>query len=243
MTRREQIRNKRARQDRQQNFTIIGILIVAALVIVGILMWPSIRDAVTPPSPVIEPAAVTYSPELVDGKNYGPADAKVVVREYADFQCPYCGLVAASVSSVVKEEFITPGQSVRFEFRHFIVVDPISSNGESRSAAEASECAADQGKFWQFHDYTFANQDGENRGGFRDTRLRQFAEKAGLDLAQYDTCRSSGATASRVRDDENAARQLSLTGTPTMFVNDLRINDPLDLDEVRQTITAALATP
>lgn len=243
MTRREQIRSKRAQQQRQTNFTIAGIGAVAVLAIVAIFAWPYFRDAVTPAAPVTEPAALTYKPELVDGSAYGPKDAKVLVTEFADFQCPYCGLVAQSVSPVIKDEFINAGQSVRFEFRHFIVVDPISSNGESRSAAQASECAANQGKFWQFHDYTYANQDGENRGGFRDARLRQFAEKAGLDMAQYDSCVSSGDTASRVRDDENEARKLSLSGTPTMFVNGQRINDPLNLDEVRQTIQAALAAP
>lgn len=243
MTRREQIRNKRAQQQRQQSFTIVGIVGVAVLAIVAIFAWPFIRDAVTPPAPVTEPAALAYQSEMIDGSAYGPKDAKVVVTEFADFQCPYCGLVAQAVSPVIKDEFINAGQSVRFEFRHFIVVDPISSNGESRSAAQASECAANQGKFWQFHDYTYANQDGENRGGFRDARLRQFAEKAGLDLTQYDSCMSSGETASRVRDDENEARKLSLSGTPTMFVNGQKINDPLNIDEVRQTIQAALAAP
>lgn len=243
MTRREQIRNKRAQQQRQSNYTILGIGAVAVLAIVAIFAWPYIRDAVTPAAPVTEPAAVTYKPELIDGKNYGPKDAKVVVIEYADFQCPYCGAVAQAVSPVIKEEFINTGQSVRFEFRSFIVVDPISSNGESRSAAQAAECAANQGKFWQFHDYTYANQNGENRGGFRAARLRQFAEKVGLDMAQYDSCVSSGDTASRVRDDENEARKLNLTGTPTMFVNGQKVNDPLNLDEIRQMIQAALAAP
>ena len=243
MTRREQIRNKRAQQERQQNFTIVAILGGAALLIVAMLLWPSIRDSVTPADPVKQPATVSYTPELVDGKNYGPANAKVIVREYADFQCPYCGLVAASVSSLIKEEFISSGQSVRFEFRHFIVVDPVSSNGESRSAAEASECAADQGKFWQYHDYVFANQNGENRGGFRDANLRNYAQSAGLDLTAFDSCFSSGKFADVVKADEAEARSLGLTGTPSMFVNDVQVNDPLNYEEVKATIQAALAAP
>ena len=243
MTRREQIRNKRAHQERRQNLTIVAILVVAALAIAGILLWPSIRDAVTPPSPITQPAAIAYRPELVKGKNYGPQDAKVVVREYGDFQCPYCGRVAASVSPMIKEEFVSAGASVRFEFRHFVVADPDPSRGESRSAAEASECAADQGKFWQFHDYVYANQDGENRGGFRSARLRQFAEAIGLDLAEFDACVSSGRNAQRVRDDEAQARALSLHGTPTVFVNDVEISDPLDYAEIRQAIQSALAAP
>ena len=243
MKRREQIRNKRAHQERRQNLTIISILAVAALAIAGILLWPSLRDAVTPPSPITQPAAITYKPELVSGKDYGPRDAKVVVREYGDFQCPYCGRVAASVSPMIKEEFVSAGASVRFEFRHFVVADPDPASGESRSAAEASECAADQGQFWPFHDYVYANQDGENRGGFRSARLRQMAEAIGLDLAEFDTCVSSGRNAQRVRDDEGQARALSLHGTPTVLVNDRQINDPLDYTEVRQAIQAELAAP
>lgn len=222
MKRREEIRHKRARQERRQNLTIVAILSVAALAIAGILLWPSIRDAVTPPSPLIPPAPVAYKLELVKGKDYGPGDAKVVVREYGDFQCPYCGRVAASVSPKIKEEFVSAGASVRFEFRHFVVADPDPSSGESRSAAEASECAADQGKFWQFHDYVYANQEGENRGGFRAARLRQFAEAIGLDLIDFDACVSSGRNAQRVRDDEGQARALSLHDNPTRFLTGLK---------------------
>lgn len=243
MKRRDQIRHKRARQERQQNLTILAILAVAALAIAGILLWPQIRDAATPPNPITQPAPVAYKPELVSGKDYGPRDAKVVVREYGDFQCPYCGRVAASVGPLIKDEFVSAGASVRFEFRHFVVADPNPGSGESRSAAEASECAADQGKFWPFHDYVYANQDGENRGGFRSARLRQIAEAVGLDLAEFDTCVSSGRNAQRVRDDEGQARALSLHGTPTIFVNDQQINDPLDYAEVRQVIQAELAAP
>ncbi len=243
MTRREIIRNKRAKQARQDSLTVYGILGVAALLVIGILAWPSIRNLVTPATPLKQPAANTYTPALVDGKNYGPKDAKVIVREYADFQCPWCGQVAAAISPLIKEEFITPGQSVRFEFRHFVVVDPISSNGESRSAAEASECAANQGKFWQFHDFVYANQDGENTGGFRDAQLRRIAEAAGLDMAAFDSCYNSHQFAQNVRDDENGARALGLNGTPTIFVNDVQVNNPMDIDEIRQAINAALAAP
>ncbi len=123
------------------------------------------------------------------------------------------------------------------------MVDPVSSNGESRSAAEASECAADQGKFWQYHDYVFANQNGENRGGFRDANLRNYAQSAGLDLTAFDSCFSSAKFADVVKADEAEARSLGLTGTPSMFVNDVKINDPLNYEEVKATIQAALAAP
>ncbi len=243
MTRREQLRNKRAAQQRQQNYTIYGILAVAALAVAGLLAWPSIAAQITPLSAAIAPAAITYKAELVDGKNYGPKDAKVVVREFADFQCPYCGLFSSSVGPIIKQEFIDAGLSVRFEFRHFVVVDPISSNGESRSAAQASECAADQGKFWEYHDYVYANQDGENRGHFSGPKLRQLAEAAGLDLTQYDTCIGSSAIAQRVRDDEVQARQLNLNGTPTVLINNQQVPNPMDIDAIRQAIQVALATP
>ncbi len=243
MSRREQIRTRRAQEQRKQNLTIVGILAIAAVLIVGILFWQDIRDAIMPQEPVVQPLAMTIDPEMIDGKNYGPEDAKVVVREFADFQCPYCGLVAASITPIIKQEFIDTGASVRLEFRHFIVVDPIASGGESRSAAEASECAVDQGKFWEFHNYVFANQDGENRGGFRDARLRQIAGSAGLDLTAYDTCMSSNSTAQRVRDNETEAQQLGLNSTPTLLINGQRVENPLDYDAVRQAIQVALAAP
>lgn len=90
---------------------------------------------------------------------------------------------------------------------------------ESQWAAEASECAAEQDAFWNYHDRLFAQQAGENLGGFRKDRLKQFAVDLGLDTAAFDACLDSGRYVQFVRDQTAAAQALGVRSTPTFLVN------------------------
>ena len=137
------------------------------------------------------------------------------------------------------EEFVSPGK-VRFEYHHYIVVDGNVGGSESRRAAEASECANEQGQFWDYNKMVFANQQGEGQGAFSDRRLKAFAEKMGLDTAKFNACFDSKRYASNVRADEALARSLGVTSTPTVFVNDTQAQNPLDINEYRALIAAAL---
>lgn len=113
---------------------------------------------------------------------------------------------------------------MRFEYHHFIVVDSIVGGSESRRAAEASECANEQGQFWPYHDILFANWQGEGVGAFRDVRLKAFADRLGLDTAQFNACFDSGRYAQAVRDDTALGASQGVTGTPAIFVNGQRVN-------------------
>jgi protein-disulfide isomerase len=93
-------------------------------------------------------------------KSIGSADAPVVVVEYGDFQCPYCQQFATGTGRQIKQNFVDKGQ-VRFVFRHLAFI-----GAESLWAAEAAECANEQGRFWDYHDKLFEEQGGENVGAF-----------------------------------------------------------------------------
>jgi len=112
---------------------------------------------------------------------------------------------------------------------------------ESRRAAEASECANEQGEFWNYHALLFANQQGEGRGAFSDRRLKAFAEALGLDSRQFDACFDSGRYAADVQADEQLARSLGISGTPAVFVNGARVENPLEFAELQARIEAELA--
>lgn len=124
------------------------------------------------------------------------------------------------------------------------MIDPNVGGNESRRAALASECAAEQGQFWPYHDIVFANQAGEGKGAFRDARLKAFAEKIGLDMNAFNQCFDSSKYGSAVQSDEFDGRALGVTGTPTMFINGVRVQQNLlDFNALRQLIDAELAKP
>jgi protein-disulfide isomerase len=143
----------------------------------------------------------------------GEPTAPLTIVEWADFQCPFCRFFATDIEPQMVQELVADGR-VRFVFRHMAFL-----GDESRRAAQASECAGDQGRFWDYHDKLFANWDGENRGAFADSNLRRFAGEIGLDQGQFDACFNSGKYVKRIEDDRQAARDLSVNSTPTFFYN------------------------
>ncbi len=230
----QQMRQKRPAK-RRGLFIIGGVVLVAVIVAVVLIFQR------TPPTDVTDFQTVakgTWPQE--DGKAIGPADAKVVVREFSDFQCPYCRLFTTSVQKQIIDQYVATGK-IRFEYHHFIVIDGNVGGNESRHAAQASECAADQGAFWDYHEIVFANQQGEGTGSFTDARLNAFAVSLGLDEAKFSACLNSSDAANRVRADENLARSLNVNATPTIFVNDVKVDNPLNIDSLKATIDAAIA--
>lgn len=103
---------------------------------------------------------------------------------------------------------------VQFTYKHLVVVGQ-----ESQWAAEASECAADQGKFWAFHDYLFSHQKGENQGTFSLANLKKFAVTLGLDSQKFNTCLDTHQYKEKVGEARPEAQKLGLPGTPSFTVN------------------------
>jgi protein-disulfide isomerase len=239
MTRRaETLRKRREQAQRRNNLLLLGIVAGVVLVIAAIFAWQQVR----PIGDITAPPEATYY-QFAQGKTLGPADARVVIQEFADFQCPACATFTQSVAPLLKSTYIEAGASVRIEFYHYPIVDRIVQNGttESFRSGQAGECAADQNRFWQFHDYMYYNQQGEGRGGFRDARIRAIAEAAGLDMPAFDACFASSASAEGVRADEALGNQLGVQGTPTLFINGQRVQNFADFGEFQTRIDALLA--
>jgi protein-disulfide isomerase len=133
----------------------------------------------------------------------------------------------------IEEEFVLTDQ-VRVQSR------PIAMQGEeSVLAAQAAECASEQGKFWEFHDLLYANQVAEhNSGAFSPENLKRFAEALGLETAAFDSCLDSGRYASRVGDDTDTAQRMGINKVPTILVNGREV--PWTLETVQAAIREAL---
>ena len=144
----------------------------------------------------------------------GAADARVVLVEYGDFQCQYCGMAYPILERIRRRL----GGELRFVFRHF----PLHQiHPEARHAAEAAESAGAQGKFWEMHDTIFQNQ-----GALDDASLVHYAKLIGIDADAVARDLATGAWTKRVRDDFRSGVRSGVNGTPTFFVNGRRYDGP-----------------
>jgi protein-disulfide isomerase len=165
----------------------------------------------------------------------GDANAKVTIVEFADFQCPFCGRFQQSVYPQIKSEYIDTGKAT------LVYQDFAFLGEESTVAAEAAKCAGDQGKFWEYHDYLFTHQKGENQGAFVARNLKAFARLLKLDVAKFNACLDSGQKKQAVEDETTAGKNIGVTGTPTIIVNGKVFVGALPFDTFKQAIDEAFA--
>lgn len=165
----------------------------------------------------------------------GNSDAKVKVIEFADFQCPFCGDWQKEIYPRLKSEFIDTGK-VEFVYWDFAFLGE-----ESLWAAEASTCAKDQDRYWEYHDALFARQDGENKGAFSQENLKQIAGDLGLNQEQFSDCFQSGRYKTRIQDLGNQAADYGVNSTPTVFINGLKFEGVMPWENYKQIIEAELA--
>jgi protein-disulfide isomerase len=218
MSKRQELRAKRAQQERNKNTLIVVGVAIIAIAFVLLVATPSITAAFKPtetpkPDAEIKEHPLTNRPQ-VKFNGMGDPNAPVKIIEYSDFQCPYCGLFVTETEQQLIDAYIATGK-VYFEFHSFGVF----IGEESGRAAEAAYCAGDQNKFWEMHDIIFANQTGENVGDFTDKRLTAFATKLGLDMGKFNDCFTSGKYADQVKQDGVAGQQAGVQSTPSFMIN------------------------
>ncbi|HTP09111.1 MAG TPA: thioredoxin domain-containing protein [Anaerolineae bacterium] len=165
----------------------------------------------------------------------GNADAKVTIVEFADYQCPFCKRYHDTVGPDLLKQYVDSGK-VSFVYKHSAFLGQ-----ESIWAAQAAECAADQGKFWEYHDLLFSKQNGENVGTFTKENLMAYAKELGLDSTQFDPCLQNDVTLQRVISDTNEGRQVGVSGTPTFFINGKPLVGAQPLQAFQDQIDALLA--
>ena len=180
-------------------------------------------------------AAATPTPPVVvenvsvdDDPSWGPTDAKVTVVEFSDFQCPFCSRFFTQTYPQIKQQY---EGKVHFVFRDF----PLSGHENAQKAAEAAGCANEQGKFWEYHDMLFSNQQALDVAS-----LKNYAGQLGLDTAAFNQCLDSGTRAQETQKDYQDGISYGVTGTPAFFVNGLLVIGAQPFANFQAAIDAAL---
>jgi protein-disulfide isomerase len=173
----------------------------------------------TPPAPTLKPPLGETDHVI------GAANAAIELVEYGDFECPHCGRAFVIVEQLRAEM----GDKLRFAYRHF----PLAKmHPHARKAAEASEAASAQGKFWEMHDLLYRNAE-----NLEPADLVEYAGELGLDVERFTTELAIDTYASRVQEDTASGVRSGVNGTPTFFINGKRHNGGYDYE----SMAAALA--
>lgn len=186
------------------------------------------RDAT--PAPVTKDAFA-----IREANRLGDAQAKVTIVEYADFQCPFCGRFHRDLAPVLYEQYIKTGKA-SLVYKHLAFL-----GDESWYSAMAAECAADQGKFWEYHNLLFERQSGENQGAFTKDKLLAFGKELALDMTKFEPCLTNDATLERVRADTIEGQQFGVNSTPTFFINGKPLVGLQPLEEFKAALEQALS--
>lgn len=211
-TKREAVREKRRQEQRRRRILVVLGIVAAAAVIAAVIIVPSLLPAgdVVMITPVERPMA--------DGTAMGDPQAPVTIEVFEDFQCPACKTYSEQIAPQVKDAYVATGE-VYYIFRQYPFLDDNAPRKESDQAANASLCAADENRFWDYHDMLFANWNGENQGSFNDKRLIAFAEALDLDMAAFRPCFDDNLHAEEIINDLALGQEFGVTGTPSVFVN------------------------
>jgi len=161
----------------------------------------------------------------------GNSNAPVTIVEWSDYECPFCARFYSQTLKQLEKEYIDTGK-VRFVYRDF----PLSFHKNAQKAAEAAECAGEQGKYFEMHDMLF--EKGVS-GGI--TSFKQFAEEIGLDTAEFDECLDSEAMASEVQKDFIDGQKVGIKGTPGFVINKQVVSGAQPFSVFQQIIEAELA--
>lgn len=207
------------------SFATLGLVAVAAIVLVGAVVFLQNRTISTP-----APALPAETQMAV-----GPANAPVVVEEFLDFQCPTCRAVSGSVVHKLEADAVAPGSNFKLVFRTLSFI-----GAESVRMAEAAVCASGQGKFVPYQDRLFAEQRAqENSGYMTRERLLGYASDLGLDQAKFTSCLDNEASKPALLDADKRANALGVKGTPTFVINGKVNTGSYAYDNIKRLIADA----
>lgn len=199
----------------ENKFLIPGAIIMAGFLIAGAILYSNSSgkdQRLSSGTAAVNQPVVSPTPgNLADNDPFlGNPDAPVTVVEFSDFQCPFCQRFHGETLPRIIDEYVKTGK-VKFVYRDF----PLSAiHGMAQKAAEAGECANEQGKFWEYHDLLFLRQDQLGVMNFI-----QWAGELGLDSDRFANCLESGKYSAEVEGDYRDGEAAGVKGTPANFIN------------------------
>ena len=190
----------------------LTVACIALTVLVVERLW-SERQA-TPNAQVVQAIEDDVVVEVQSLASEGAADAKVLLLEFSDFECPFCGSFARDTHTELRRDYIETGK-VRHIFRHY----PLPIHASAVDAAKAAECALREGRYWDMYERLFANQ-----RMLTPEHLAGYAKELGIDFKRFASCLGEAEIDSRIAADRKEAARLKVVSTPTFFVG-IRQND------------------
>lgn len=222
---------------------VLVILLIGAAFLIG-SMWTKIQTlekgakqkgqavVVTP-----QPTGTVGGAQAVSGKVEvaitpndlvkGNPQAKVTIIEFSDFQCPFCG----RAEPTLKQIFETYGDGVKLVYKNY----PLPFHEYAQDAAIAALCAKDQGKFWEYHDTLFKNQE-----SLKITDLKKYASDLGLKTQDFNTCLDSKKYKDQVQADLAEGNRAGVSGTPAFFINGRPLSGAQPFDSFKAVIDEEL---
>ena len=172
------------------------------------------------------------------GYDKGSPTAPIIMVDFSDFGCPYCGSHARQTLPSLEREFIATGKVF---YKYVPLVMGMFPNGNT--AARAAECAADEGKFWPMHDRLYAGQQEWRKSGTPTPIYRRYAQELGLDANRFAACLVDGRTESRTKKASAVAKGLGIRATPTFAIDGQGIEGALPLDVFQKLLREKAALP
>lgn len=197
--------------------------IVAIVLIAGMVFVVKNNDT----KPVFDVNVVNKLDNVI-----GKVDSKTVIVEYSDFQCPAC----RNYYLVMRQMEVEFEDKVAFVYRHF----PLSQHANAELAARVAEAAGEQDKFWPMHDLLFEKQSEWSEVKNPELFFESYAKLIGLNIEQFKTDLNSQKVKDFVKTQKEDAVKLSLSGTPSFFVNGKQIQNPASVEAFRAIIQSAL---
>lgn len=213
-------------------YWILGGIAAVGVVAIAFATMRSRSEAAIEP---VDLGEITDARELLSraqGFSVGSEDAPVTILVFSDFQCPACKHWALNVERPLKADLVESGQA-RLVYYDY----PLAGHPHAFVVARAARCAADQERFWEYHDVAFANQEAWSFSASTPIdELVQYAQTVGLDVTQFRQCLESDAHAETVTANQMLGDQLGVRGTPTVFVNNRQLVNWQDYEAAKAEI-------
>jgi protein-disulfide isomerase len=212
----------------------VAILIAAVVIFFNLPKAPASNgELFVPPSP---------NPAIVDGMNLGSKDAPVVMQVYEDYQCPVCKQFVTTELPRLVSDFVDSG-TLRIEGHDLAILGSGNPN-ESLELAAGATCADQQGRYWQYHDTVYWNQQRENQGDYTRAWIDRVATAAGVDITTFDACMNDTTIRGPIQLASQQAVSAGINQTPTLIVNGQKIVGLQDYSQLSALITSlASAAP
>lgn len=228
--------------------SIISAVSLAAIALVAVMLWksggissgvaagtPLAPDAV-PPAPVTQLTDEQWKKVTDNAPNViGDANAEVVMVEFTDYQCPFCGQFWSGAYKDIKANYIDT-KKIKYISRDL----PLSFHANAHVAAQAARCAGDQNKFWEMHDKLFEKQTEWSELSDPKPRFEAYAKEIGINSGTLLSCINDGKYKQAVDEDNTLASEVGASGTPTFYINGKQLVGAQPYAEFERELKAAL---